>query len=283
MAAMVIKPTRPPTAISKESNGQIPPSLVQQVDRPGHVWAMATNAARGMRALHAAVLAVFGVQLSSTGRGRTFDSQLSLFVARHDPITKAVYDTLPATGGKRRVWPDAPRYGYTSIYWRLKPGMAAAAVPGTSPHGWWCADDICLPGLVPITKRPDILDWLYVNAGRYGFAWSLVDEPWHLQWFVGDVIPAAVLAYEASLTPPEEDMAAKLVKRDDGADAAFTVQGITLVWVDNEDDLTAAQADGDVVPTSKLELKPASYFKHRRLVGPLPPGWAPTNFRSVVQ
>lgn len=197
-------PIEKPSSLDNQYNGSVNSSLLEDVDRDkGQLYQLVHEPARGMRALHAAVKAEFGVQLSTTGRGRTYDQQRFAFQDRHVNVTKAVYDAtapIPGTANKR-IWPEARSYGYPTVYFLLKKGYASAAVPGTSPHGWWCADDVCLPGSVGIGTRPDILQWMYAHAGQYGFAWSLTSEPWHIQWIMGDVIPQAVLDYEASLNP----------------------------------------------------------------------------------
>lgn len=46
-----------------------------------------------------------------------------------------------------------------------------AAEPGTSEHGWGTAVDLTLDG--------SALVWIRENAGTYGFAETIPDEPWH--------------------------------------------------------------------------------------------------------
>ena len=310
MTAMPIRATVKPSSLNGQANGSIAPHLLQMVDREALVWQMAEYPARGMRALHAAVKAEFGVQLSSTGRGRTFEQQYSLFIQRHEPVSYAVYAKISSSGAKRRIWPDALKYGFSSIYWRLKAGYAAAAVPGTSPHGWFCADDICLPGNIGITARPDILEWLYVNEMRYGFAHSLLSEPWHLQWFVGDAMPQAVLDYERSLLPPvvkppvetpppvvvppvtvppvaEGDFMLGIIQIE-GAAASFSgwtnAAGnfLTVSWIQTENEYVGLKAAG-----AKVFTYPASTMQWVGLVGPVPTGdagrnWTVADFKFVV-
>jgi hypothetical protein len=204
MASMPIRnPIVPPSAILGQPNGAVPEHLLGVVDRDSYIWKMAALPARGMRALHGDVYAKFGVWLSSTGRGRSFQTQYATFLSRHRPITLAEYNKLPNSANYRRYWPQAVSvYKLPSNYWALIKGNAAAAVPGTSPHGMWCADDICLPGNVGIGARPDILQWLYVHEMDYGFAHSLTSEPWHLQWIAGDRVPTAVLFFENVTSQP---------------------------------------------------------------------------------
>lgn len=220
-------PAVPPSAIAGELNGYIPRHLLAQVDhRTADVWLMASLPARGMRALHAAIFARFGVRMTSTGRGRTLWGQWDIFGgpnARYEPCSWATYLITPSA--RRKSWQPADRAAVAralnisipdSTYWRKikRPDgtyPATAAVPGTSDHGRWCADDMALPDDADadtypegINDRPDILEWLYLNEHLYGFAHSLASEIWHVHWINGDVVPPAVLAYEAGavIVPP---------------------------------------------------------------------------------
>lgn len=307
--AMPIKVTVKPSVLNNYENGSIPVSQLEAVDgRTSLPYMMASKPARGMRALHAKVRQVFGVQLSTTGRGRTFDQQKDLFVQRHTPVSLTTYNATAKISGvaNKRIWSDAGRYGYSSIYWILKSGYASAAVPGTSPHGWFCADDICLPGNVAITARNDILQWLYGNAHLYGFAWSLTSEPWHLQWVMGDTMPAAVLDYEASiaakpdpLIPPTIDPTPTPVQPkppisgDTLMLGLISIEGVAakfkgwtnsagnflqIEWVSSQDEYNGLVGAGALRFTY-----PLSTLKWLMLLGPLPTGdvrqWAASDFK----
>jgi hypothetical protein len=54
------------------------------------------------------------------------------------------------------------------------------------------------------------LRWLIDNEHRFGFSHELQSEPWHIRYWAGDNIPAAVLEYETnrpqSPATEEEDM-----------------------------------------------------------------------------
>lgn len=204
-------PAIPPSVISHQPNGAVDVSLLERVDeKTGYIWLMASLPARGMRAMHAAIKAQFGVQMTSVGRGRTFQTQKDIFEFRHNCVTQNTYQTTPSIVGtsNKKIWPAALQYGHPYIYFVLKPGFASAAVPGTSFHGMWCADDMALPDgpdadLSPdsIGYRQDILGWMYTHEREYGFAHSLTSEPWHVQWIAGDTVPPAVAAYELGQTP----------------------------------------------------------------------------------
>lgn len=85
--------------------------------------------------------------------------------------------------------------------WYLKRGMAICAVPGTSNHGIACAIDNGEEnnGNLNTTESLDnpTLTWLLNNEERFGFFHSVKSEPWHNDWFMGDVIPPAVLEWES--------------------------------------------------------------------------------------
>ncbi len=115
MAGLLSAPqveSKPPSDILKELNGAIPRSKLEVVDldfNKGDVWLLASNPARGMRAMHAAIHEELGVVLSSTGRGRTTLEQWTIFggqQARYEPCTEAVFNTLtePNNDKPRKRW-----------------------------------------------------------------------------------------------------------------------------------------------------------------------------------
>jgi LAS superfamily LD-carboxypeptidase LdcB len=86
---------------------------------------------------------------------------------------------------------------YAGQRWRLRAGVARAAVPGTSNHGLGLAVDIAA-GSSPRVARPITphLPWLVDNAISFGWCWDTDAEPWHLNYFPGDAIPDRVSAFE---------------------------------------------------------------------------------------
>lgn len=117
-------------------------------------------------ALRAAFERKFHKPLTITGGYRSYASQVSLFRDRY---------TTTVTGIDPRWWNG-------TLYWR-RPGTAAAAVPGTSNHGWGQAIDFGAG--VNTSLRSDEYWWMRNNAPSYGWShplWAreaVTLEPWH--------------------------------------------------------------------------------------------------------
>lgn len=210
MALLPVKATVPPSDVTGQQNGALNPALLTQIGTG--LARLHHTAARGWFALKDAAFKAGGWTLHYTSVAdtyRTYTVQLATFLDRYIPVSQTVYIATPAE--RRKMWQAAPSLGYSSIYWVkknfgtvVKPVYkATAATPGTSPHGLGLAIDGCFPG--PVAWTP-ALPWLTANARRFGFAWSLQSEPWHIQWVMGDVIPQAVLDFEnPPLPPPDPD------------------------------------------------------------------------------
>lgn len=133
----------------------------------------------------AAGIAGWPVTWTYGGLYRTFRQQQALFHQR--------WGSVPLVG--------RPRVFYAGGWWWLKPGVARAAVPGTSNHGWGLAVDLAMgdhpSNAVPITP---VLPWLIANADAYSFTWEDQTEPWHVRYVSGDQIPEKTLEWEAWLS-----------------------------------------------------------------------------------
>jgi len=191
--SMPIRPLKLPSGVDRSMNGQVPDSMLADVDHKGkllRVFALC------MRALHL-LAAVNGITLTTTGRGRSLERQRALFLERYEPCNYVQY--LAAQVFKRgKVW-DNEHNDTGHKYWRkrqLPSGgyPATAATPGTSNHGLFAADDMAeiVNGQV-VSLRYSTLQWLYTNAPALGIAWELASEPWHVHTTAGDEIPAVVL------------------------------------------------------------------------------------------
>lgn len=166
-----IKTVSLPADLKGKNNGKIDKALLKAIPG-GQLHHLAAAAWKSL--LVAATKA--GVDLKPTSpvdTYRPYEVQLRIFKERYD-TTKRL---------------SKPRTFEGKLHW-LKPGKAAAAVPGTSNHGWGLAIDVAN---INQTK----LEWLVANAGAFGFSWELQDEPWHLRYVAGDQIPSAVITQAA--------------------------------------------------------------------------------------
>lgn len=191
--------TSPPTTPAPIVNGKLPADWLKDVgDGRGKMLALPAEA---MGYLHLAMWNR-GFNLATTGRYRTYERQVELFLQRWS--TTRQYNWIKS---------GVPQYVTTSWdgkVWYLKTGVARAAVPGTSPHGRGCADDVCelvvVNGVKTIKGLSDAcLQVLIQEAPNYGFAWQATTqtpvERWHLQWFVGSTVPSGVKFFRDLAAP----------------------------------------------------------------------------------
>jgi hypothetical protein len=198
--ALPIAPVMMPADLAGVTNGQLPDDLLRTVQGGGRLHHLA---ARAFTALAAAAFEATGMGLTYTHGGtyRSYAQQETLFRSRYQPN---------GAGGGCKRWNDE--------HWCKKyANLATAATPGTSNHGWGLAIDTAYDSDLADGVGPDDAagitghagwSWLLANASRYGFSWELQSEPWHLRYVSGDLVPAAVVAYEASTQPtpdPDED------------------------------------------------------------------------------
>lgn len=172
-----------PSTLAGKQNGKLPESILTEVPPWGK---LEKTAARAWFALVAAAKDA-GFDLIYTGRiYRTYVRQESLFLSRYLPVYNPAKCTLKGS----RKW--------NGKRWYKKRGVAAAATPGRSNHGWGLAIDTAL-GDHPSRAKPisPALPWLVENAHRFGFSWELQSEPWHIRYVRGDNLPQAVLDFEA--------------------------------------------------------------------------------------
>lgn len=191
-----------PAALANASNGMLPPDLLVDGRFPARPNArLFYNCARAWWALSALCLAATGYVLTVTSLHdayRIYSIQLAGFLDRYEPCSFAVY--MVTASSKRR------KFAYNgNTYWKLKPGRVPSSTPGLSPHGLGCAFDGCvlfsngsIHSLFSVTV---VWNWLIANVVSLGFSWEYteqgIDDP-HLRYFAGDIIPARVLAFEAT-------------------------------------------------------------------------------------
>lgn len=205
-------PTLPPSSVAQEPNGKITASKLRQVPGSAGTYPFLEARVAGAWLAFVAAAARAGFTLGHTGCYRPYDRQVSLFLERHikDPTGPKVWN------GKR---------------WRLKPGAANAAIPGTSPHGMGCAIDVALHvGKEVKAVTEEWSRWAVGVAPAYGFLWSLQSEPWHIQWVYGDAVPPALQD-----APDEEDDDVLPTLIQSGADVWITGDWTTRRGVAPED------------------------------------------------
>jgi hypothetical protein len=181
-----------PSSIGTAANGEIATDLLVNVRRyERYDLLLAPEMAATYQTLVADCLAATGVQLGISGGGayRTIDHQINLFFQR--------YETPPR--------PGRPTRHYNGRTYSLRPGMAAAATPGTSNHGLGVAVD--LEVIDPVTgAETDVSGspawpWLLENAVAHGLSWELQSEPWHLRLVTLDSPTPSAPSPEPTPTP----------------------------------------------------------------------------------
>lgn len=217
-----------PLPVRQSGNGLLPSGWLRSFDGTSRVdYKLYAPVAYAMQALHLAALKD-GIRFATTGRFRSYARQEQLFLERFTPgpFNPEVHRTSPSI--VRRVW--------AGLEWFLLRGMAMAATPGTSNHGWGIADDICELDangkIISITTRG--LQWLKDNAHRFGFALDIHEEPWHWHWWRP--------GHECELTQETVDVLhAHGITVPDLATFGFTAPSPTPP-PQEDDDMTPAQA-----------------------------------------
>lgn len=168
-----------PPPVRQSGNGTLPSSWLRSFDGTTRTdYKLFVPVAYAMQALILAALQD-GYRLTTTGRYRSLARQEALFLERYlpGPFDPAVHRTTPSV--QRRVWNGREYF--------LRRGMAMAATPSTSNHGWGIADDICeapdYDGGPLISIRDPALTWLRDNAADFGFALDTWEERWHWHWY----------------------------------------------------------------------------------------------------
>ena len=162
------KPWRVPAELMHLENGRLPQDLLRQIRGGGQLW---TKAARDWNQMCRAMKRD-GIEIQSVSRGyRSYSIQLAMWVDRWQrrPSNRKPMVT--------KVWQQE--------MWYLKAGKSPSAVPGTSPHGWGCAQDIN-------HHNKKLFNWMCHNAPKYNY-WLQADkdskyrEDWHWHWLAPDV------------------------------------------------------------------------------------------------
>jgi hypothetical protein len=146
-------------------NGKVPPSALASLDGQPEASLRADAAAAWNRA-RADVRRRTGITLKVRGWNRTDDEQERFFFERYEPRR---------TGGKDVRWYEGVRY--------VRVRGAAAAIPGTSNHGWGVAVDVHDYGNVGEFDYPRRVATFPILA-EHGWTDTegrgAIREPWHL-------------------------------------------------------------------------------------------------------
>jgi peptidoglycan hydrolase-like protein with peptidoglycan-binding domain len=227
-----VAPAAIPGWVKPMGNGKIPLDRMLKVAPLGSGY-LIPEAAAAWRNLQNAASAA-GFTLTMTGAYRSYDQQVALFNERY---------STAATGGGSKTWNG-------TTYW-LKAGMAMAAVPGTSNHGWGCAVDTALGGYGASAKAVDsvFLQWALENVGANGWSWEVQSEPWHLR--LTDIHAAPKVATAAAPAPAAQSAPAPTLKLQSTGGQVAALQGFCLKfgWGD------CGKADGSFGPRTETAVK----------------------------
>lgn len=228
-----------PRCLDGMTNGKLPANIlvdtlglgggpvVRLVEPAARAWRAMTNRAR-----------LDGVILKATS---LMDSYRPYTV--QERIFRDRYTTAYLPGRPSKIW--------NGKRWYQKPRTAMAAVPGTSNHGLGITVDTgCERDGDPGTESLDAeaLAWLLEHADTYGWSWEVQSEPWHIRYYRGDNIPAAVLAFEntnpaPTPAPPQED---DEVLEGFDKDPEDVARALIRVWCDEKwgkGDMTVADQE----------------------------------------
>lgn len=205
--ALPVRIVTSPAVLAGQENGKLPTSILVQTPglAGGPLVRLVSPAARAWQALTAAASAA-GHTLKATSAAdsyRAYEIQRRIFLERY------TLEFLPDRPWK--LW-DSNNNGVKERWYQL-PNTAIAAVPGTSNHGWGLAVDTGEErdgDLGTESIDATTLNWLVANEQAFGYSHEVQSEPWHIRYWAGDEIPAAVLAYEEGQEDMTPDQAAKL-------------------------------------------------------------------------
>jgi hypothetical protein len=251
VANLPVRPVVLPAVLRGVKNGRLSSSVLTSVPgaHGGAPVRLVAPAARSWAAMVAAATGA-GIQLKVATPGRSYrpySEQETIFRARY----------YPSLLGTRR---------WNGQRWRKRPGVAAAAIPGTSNHGLGLAVDIGEEldgdaGTESISTAA--VNWLIYNAHRFGFSAEIQSERWHWRYVAGDQIPAAVLAYENSTGQPqiphdeEDDMPISIAYDEKARKFRVFVTGEGSTLVDSPDHwvkaIKTAKATGYPVTSPYLQ------------------------------
>jgi len=175
-------------------------------------------------ALNAVFTARWGKPLSITEGYRPLARQDALFRERYfaDPAGTIYY------AGQR---------------WKLRPGQAIAAVPGTSNHGWGTACDFGAGVNLPDSAEKN---WMDATAPNYGYNPTVPSEAWHFD-------------YTRNYTPINEGPLMALSDSEQ-TELLTKVRALAGFLYSGGSDATAGRFDGNSVIGRIKTLQDATFF-----------------------
>lgn len=203
--AIVFLPVKLPSSAKGGplQNGKLTPCDLEAVWFPGvgHL-SLHKHTARAFKMMQVVCYGDLKLHMSGTGAYRSYESQVALFLQRYTDTYLPLRNVTTSTRT------------YQGKTWYLRRGMAPAASPGTSNHGygiaidlgWWTG--VNAPGLsdiAGITSKANGWKWLQDNAESFGFSWEGAKpgqagwEPWHLRHVVGNDVTQRVKDVERFL------------------------------------------------------------------------------------
>lgn len=250
--AYPVRPIVRSKLLEGQSNGRLDGDILASTpgQAGGATVVLVKPAARAWRALCAAAK-----KAGHTLKATSIADSYRLYTIQ-ERIFRERYTTTYLAGRPYKIW--------NGRRWYQRPGTAIAAVPGTSNHGWAQAvdtgeerdSDAGAESLDDPTLR-----WLLDHEQTFGWSHELQSEPWHLHYFAGDTIPRAVLDYEASLNPTDEEDLMQRIEWYKGATTTGANKGkvveaaYRVVLARNAKKLTRVMAFHVPNPTALTRLK----------------------------
>jgi D-alanyl-D-alanine dipeptidase len=167
-------PATIPAWVKQLGNGKIPEDRMEKV-APIKRGYLVPEAAQAWRSFQAAAKDA-GFTVTMTGAYRPLEGQVKLFFERYQDTD---------SGRKTKTYEGR-------TYW-LRQGVADAATPGSSNHGWGCAVDMALdkygPGAKAVRHSSPFIQWAIANARSHGWSWEDQSEAWHVRYVGGNDSP----------------------------------------------------------------------------------------------
>lgn len=178
-----------PMDLIGQRNGKLPMDLLSVFPEsdPEHHQLLHPFVFDAFRLMRQDMLDETGLRLSMTDGYRPYSEQEHIFRERY---TTNIAKAARINGKYKEV------KFWLGTTWYILAGVASAANPGSSNHGWGLAIDLALlddkGNRYGVDDNYAALDWLINNAGHYGFSWEIQSEPWHIRYVLGVPLPTEI-------------------------------------------------------------------------------------------